>query len=87
MKKAALFICLSSLIFSLPAKAQSIMMTDEELIRVVCNHLEQTEDTKTAIAKAYGETKNIINDKQKNTLKSLTQGLLNAQTYCADIQN
>lgn len=87
MKKAALFICLSSLIFSVPAKAQNIMMTDQELSRVVCNHLEQAEDTKTAIAKAYSETKNIINDEQKSTLKSLAKGQLNTQTYCADIQN
>ncbi len=87
MKKTALFIYLTLLIYSVPAIAQGLVMTDEELARVVCNHAEQTAETKTAIAKAYSETKNIIDEHQKNTLKSLATGELNLQTYCAEVQN
>ena len=87
MKKTDLFIYLTSVICSLPATAQGLVMTDEELARVVCNHAEQTVETKTAIAKAYSETKNIIDEYQKNTLKSLANGELNLQTYCAEVEN
>ena len=85
MKIAALLICLSSLAISLHATAQELVMTDEELSRVVCNHVEQAEDTKTAIAKAYSETKNIIDQHQKDTLKSLSSGKLDVLEYCSYI--
>lgn len=87
MRKTALFISLTSLLFSVPATAQNLVMTDEELARVVCNHVEQTADTKVAIANAYRETKNILDSHQKNILKSLASGNLDVQNYCADIQN
>ncbi|MEM8832129.1 MAG: hypothetical protein AAGE96_22670 [Cyanobacteria bacterium P01_G01_bin.19] len=85
MKTTALLICFFSLVSSLPATAQGLVMTDEELSRVVCNHVEQAEDTKTAIAKAYSETKNIIDQHQKDTLKSLSSGKLDVLEYCSDI--
>ena len=87
MKKTALFISLTPLLFSLPAIAQGLVMTDEELARVVCNHVEQTADTKVAIANSYRETKNIIDEVQRNILKSLASGKLDVQDYCANIQN
>ena len=60
-------------------------MTNEEFRRVVCNHLEQTQQVKTAIAKAYSETKSITNKPQKNALKKLASGEINANTFCSKI--
>ena len=87
MKKTALFLGLILVGCSLPAVAENSVMTDEELARVVCNHVEQSENSRTAIAKAYGETKNIINSEQKNTLKNLVSGTIDVEAYCAEFQN
>ncbi len=86
IKKSTLLIGIAFTVFSGNAFAQELVLTDEELTRVVCNHLEQTEDTKTAIAKAYGETKNIIDDVQKDALKDLAVGNLDPQDYCSTIE-
>ena len=87
MKKATLLTAIGFAVLVTPAFAQDSILTDEELTRVVCNHLEQTEDVKTAIAKAYGETKNIIDDVQKDTLKDLAAGNLDTHEFCSTIKN
>lgn len=87
MKKIILAFPITALCFSSSALSTELIMTDEELARVVCNHLEQSEQVKVAVSKAYSETKDIIDDYQKTTLKQLSTGTLEADNFCSSIQN
>ena len=85
MKKVILLASIAPLFITFSAVA-SETMSNEELTRVVCNHLEQTEQVKTAISRAYSETKSITNNAQKNTLKQLASGRLDVDAFCSNIQ-
>lgn len=87
MKKTILLLPITTLFFSSPALASELIITDEDLARIVCNHLEQTEMVKTAVNKAYSETKNIIDDHQKTTLQQLAFGSIDANSFCSNLQN
>ena len=87
MKKIVLLFPITALFFSSSALASELIISDEELARVVCNHLEQTEIVKTAVNKAYSETKNIIDAHQKTTLKQLASGVINASSFCSKLEN
>ncbi|MEM8673297.1 MAG: hypothetical protein AAGF83_05420 [Cyanobacteria bacterium P01_G01_bin.67] len=90
MKKLILATLLTPFLLSSPAIASELepelIMSDEELTRVVCHHLEQTPEVKVAVAKAYSETKSIIDEVQKNTLKALVSGDINANSFCRSIE-
>lgn len=90
MKNIVLGVLLAPLWFSIPANASELepelIMSDEELTRVVCHHLGQTPEVKVAVAKAYSETKSILDDVQKETLKGLASGSINVNGFCSNIE-
>ena len=87
MKKTILLFPITTLFLSNSAFASELIITDEELARIICNHLEQTEIVKTAVNKAYSETKDIIDEHQKTTLENLAFGVVNANSFCSNLED
>lgn len=85
MKKIALLVLATPLLFASSSFAADANMSNEEFKRVVCNHLQQNDEVKTAISKAYSEVKSITNNNQKNTLKSMASGEINTVVFCSNI--
>lgn len=67
--------------------AQKLIITDEELARVVCNYVKSEAELKTAVVKAYSETREIIDEYQQDTLRQLVTEEVNVSSYCAQIKN
>lgn len=90
MKNLFISTLLTSLLLSISVNASEseseLMISDEELTRVVCHHLGQIPDVQVAVAKAYSETESIIDEVQKNTLQELAAGQIDVEQFCRDIE-